>query len=513
MAYASNPDHQRLFEQVKQCVFTQGQDRIAGASADQLAHTIEHKLANLQPSIMLYGIYNAGKSTLINALFGTETAAVSDRPETATIHPYDWQGYRIFDTPGVDAPAEHQQITEEHLKSVEVVIFVMSTNGAFDEVGIYKRLVQVVLNQKHLVIVLNDKTGTDDSNKHAILSQVNKNLIIALGKNNQALIEKIPVVFLNARTALKGRLEQKKLLVQKSNITQLEAVIQQKMAQTSVYDSIKALAKICQPVLADLSAVIDGELAQSSENALMEQIKDAELVRINLEMQVERSIAQYMPQMQDSIRDVLYDGEDDANTLQLSIMRMTDQYSSKVLQHYQNSIAQYADDMGKHTHAHEVQIFGLADHVQVSNAKHQAAQQVESVQADVVGQVLTTMIDSKTGGLGAMLMGALKDNVLGGFSKDKTSEWGGFMNFLSGSNESVVRSHLLSANQQAGQIRHQTETGLYDQLMMYATKIADDLEQPLREKRHVLDDKSQKLLQEMEMVHGLQGQLSALILG
>jgi GTPase Era involved in 16S rRNA processing len=206
---------------------TQGAGRIQGDQAATLEQTIDHKLANLQPSIMLYGIYNAGKSTLINALMGAEHAAVSDRPETAAIHRYDWHGYHIFDTPGVDAPAEHQQITEAHLTSVEVVLFVMSTNGAFDESSIYKRLAQVVLNQKHLIIVLNDKTGTDEQNKHAILNKVNENLLKALKKNAE-LMSQIPVVFLNARTALKGRLENKKLLVQKSNITQLEAVNQQR---------------------------------------------------------------------------------------------------------------------------------------------------------------------------------------------------------------------------------------------------------------------------------------------
>ena len=95
---------------------------------------------------MLYGIYNAGKSTLLNALLGQNKADVSDRPETSAITEYAWQSYRIFDTPGVDAPIEHQQITEQHLQHVEVVLFVMSTNGAFDESDIYRRLAAVLKN-------------------------------------------------------------------------------------------------------------------------------------------------------------------------------------------------------------------------------------------------------------------------------------------------------------------------------------------------------------------------------
>ncbi len=504
MASASKIDHAVLFQQVKICLLEQGAGRIQGDQAANLEQTIDHKLAHLQPSIMLYGIYNAGKSTLINALLGAEHAAVSDRPETAAIHRYDWHGYQIFDTPGVDAPEEHQQITEAHLASVEVVIFVMSTNGAFDESSIYKRLAQVVLNQKHLIIVLNDKTGTDEQNKHAILNKVNENLLKAL-KKNADLMAQIPVVFLNARTGLKGRLENKKLLVQKSNITQLEAVIKQKMAQTSSFDSIKALAQVCLPTLNQIAAVIDQQFEQSSEKALLEQLKNAELLRINLEMEVERSIAKFMPEMQDSIRDLLYDGSDEPEQLQLDVVRMVDQYSHRVLRHYQQSIARYSESIGAYTQANDIQIFGLADHVTVANRKQQDTAQPDATNS-VMNSLLMSAVDSKAPGLGGLLAGAL-----GEFSKDRTTEWGGFWNFINGSNESVLRSHLLSANQQAGQIRHQTEVGLHEQLTAYAAKVADELERPLRDQQHALDDKSKQLLQEMEVVHGIQTRLNELV--
>ena len=507
MASASKIDHAVLFQQVKTCLIEQGAGRIQGDQAATLEQTIDHKLANLQPSIMLYGIYNAGKSTLINALMGAEHAAVSDRPETAAIHRYDWHGYHIFDTPGVDAPAEHQQITEAHLTSVEVVLFVMSTNGAFDESSIYKRLAQVVLNQKHLIIVLNDKTGTDEQNKHAILNKVNENLLKALKKNAE-LMSQIPVVFLNARTALKGRLENKKLLVQKSNITQLEAVIQQKMAQTSSFDSIKALAQVCLPTLNQIRAVIDQQFEQSSEKALLEQLKNAELVRINLEMEVERSIAKFMPKMQDAIRDLLYDGSEELGQLQLDVMRLVDQYSHQVLRHYQQSIARYAESIGAYTQTNDIQVFGLADHVAIANRKQQESSSSKSSNPtnSLMSSFLAGAVDSKAPGLGGFLV-----NAFGEFSKNRTTEWGGFWNFISGSNENMLRSHLLSANQQAGQIRHQTEVGLHEQLTAYAAQIADDLECPLRDQQHALDEKSQQLLKEMEVVQFLQAQLHGLL--
>ena len=38
--------------------------------------------ASAAATIMVYGVYNAGKSTLINALLGAEMAQVADTPET-----------------------------------------------------------------------------------------------------------------------------------------------------------------------------------------------------------------------------------------------------------------------------------------------------------------------------------------------------------------------------------------------------------------------------------------------
>ena len=48
---------------------------------------------------MLFGAYNAGKSTLINALLGEERAVVGDIPTTDAVHRYDWDGHIMLDTP------------------------------------------------------------------------------------------------------------------------------------------------------------------------------------------------------------------------------------------------------------------------------------------------------------------------------------------------------------------------------------------------------------------------------
>lgn len=102
----------------------------------QEVKTAKHEM---KPSIMFYGVYNAGKSTLLNALISENRAAVADRPTTDSIDTYQWQGYEILDTPGIDAPIEHQKTTEEQLLKTDVVLFVVS-GDTFENEYIYERM-------------------------------------------------------------------------------------------------------------------------------------------------------------------------------------------------------------------------------------------------------------------------------------------------------------------------------------------------------------------------------------
>ena len=87
-----------------------------------------------QPRIVLVGIRNAGKSSLMNALFGKDVAIVSDTPGTTTdpvtrsfeIPRLGPAG--IVDTPGIDdvgeLGAQRIQAALERAKSADMVLMV-----------------------------------------------------------------------------------------------------------------------------------------------------------------------------------------------------------------------------------------------------------------------------------------------------------------------------------------------------------------------------------------------------
>ena len=67
---------------------------------------IKIMISRSNPSLMFYGIYNAGKSSVLNAIFGEEVASVNDIPETHSVTKHDWRNYTLVDTPGLNAPVE-----------------------------------------------------------------------------------------------------------------------------------------------------------------------------------------------------------------------------------------------------------------------------------------------------------------------------------------------------------------------------------------------------------------------
>ena len=86
---------------------------------------IVYRVENEALHIVVYGAYNAGKSTLINALLGEERARVGDIPTTDRVDAYDWNGYRLLDTPGVNAPIEHEQVTADQITRTKAVVLVV----------------------------------------------------------------------------------------------------------------------------------------------------------------------------------------------------------------------------------------------------------------------------------------------------------------------------------------------------------------------------------------------------
>lgn len=175
---------------------------------------IEQKAQNAQLHIMFYGAYNAGKSTLINTILGAEQAKTADIPTTDSVDFYDWQGIKLLDTPGVNAPIEHQHVTEEQLKRVSAIVFVIR-DGDMDSRDVYDRLLDLLKREKKIFIVLNNSL-TNESDCQKAVEHIRELLLKRAKENAVAESQLVDIEILPVRlnTALKGRLENKDKLVE-----------------------------------------------------------------------------------------------------------------------------------------------------------------------------------------------------------------------------------------------------------------------------------------------------------
>lgn len=230
----------------------------------------EDRIDDLNPVIMIYGIYNAGKSTLLNALIGERRAEMNDVPTTVKVTAYQWNEYTIYDTPGINAPDVRDEIvSKEQLDRSDVVMFVMDTEGAFSSAKNYRELSAVISSRKRLLIVLNNKSGLDLSNPEdasrieSIKGRVYADFAECYGLlSKDDLASRFKIVVVDANTALLARTERtldeadRCALLASSNIEALEDAIVAEYSQASGMTVLAELAQLLQNELDALAQAL-----------------------------------------------------------------------------------------------------------------------------------------------------------------------------------------------------------------------------------------------------------------
>ncbi|MCL6632180.1 MAG: dynamin family protein [Alicyclobacillus herbarius] len=128
------------------------------ATAEKLAQLIQRAESPQHTVVAFVGLFSAGKSSLINALTGSQRMATGAVPTTAEVTSALLPGtdgrVRLLDTPGIDSTDEaHQRATQSALYQADVVCLVMdyqhvesdaNLEWAYQFSGTGKRLVLIV---------------------------------------------------------------------------------------------------------------------------------------------------------------------------------------------------------------------------------------------------------------------------------------------------------------------------------------------------------------------------------
>lgn len=231
----------------------------------------DDKKNNLDITVMMYGVYNAGKSTLINALLGQEKAEMNDVPTTSVIQEYKWKNFIIYDTPGIDAPKDHEAITKEHLLSVDGVVFVVNPSGAIEEMDTLVKLVDLLAAHKRVFLVLNEKHEQSTENFLYLKNSVRERIqSIASQRGLHDILKDIPILRINAKRALAGHLRQEPAFLEASGYIEFEAELNKFLLSISDQDVIKRLSSALQHFLldcqTDIQSVNNDELLTHYQN-------------------------------------------------------------------------------------------------------------------------------------------------------------------------------------------------------------------------------------------------------
>lgn len=219
---------------------------VSAEDLTQFAEQMADRTANNQPIVMVYGVYNAGKSTLINALLGREAAEMGDIPKTDVVSAYPIGDVVLYDSPGIDAPIEHEKISREQLEKSDAVVFVLSSDGVLEEQKTYDEIRAILAANKPMVMVINNKSAYQphEAEYITLIEKFRANLYQQFAGDAALLaqLDKMPDFLINANLALKGRLTGRDKLVELSQINALENALRQLFVETNSTQVAKTLA-------------------------------------------------------------------------------------------------------------------------------------------------------------------------------------------------------------------------------------------------------------------------------
>jgi len=293
---------------------------------------IDEKLNNFEPTIMVYGTYNAGKSTLLNAIFGKEEMAkTGDAPETSEISEYTYNGYTIYDTPGINAPQEHQEVTDEHLKKCELILFVLNSDGSFEDRYIYEKISEIVQLNKPILIVVNNKNNIEKNSldEKQLMDKINTNLIkVGDEKGIEKIESKVSICMVHAKTALKAKLKDSKLLLDSSNIIQLENEINTLLISAGHSEVVNALNIFISEFIGDVLTNIDEKIDNPEMKKTQELITYLEKMKQRAEVELKNIVIESATIVTANLLELMLGS--DKNSIEAMIQKTTDEVMERI---------------------------------------------------------------------------------------------------------------------------------------------------------------------------------------
>ena len=274
----------------------------------------EAKRQKADAHIMVYGVYNAGKSTLINALLSKEVALIADIPKTDSVTAYRWKQYDILDTPGVDAPIPHQKITDEEMLKADAVIFVANPVGVAEEKNTLSKLLELVQARKQVFLVFNEKHPLKAEDFQRLKDQTQQrlqDLAAAKGLNN--VLQDIPIMRVNAKSAFKAKNKNQPNLLERSGFPEFEKRLNEFLQSISldhIYGRLKtALVTFLADGLQSLQMRSQANMVKKYDDLLKNIENNKNQVRRNVRQAIGNERGSIERNVANQLRKSVFDGQ------------------------------------------------------------------------------------------------------------------------------------------------------------------------------------------------------------
>lgn len=153
-------------------------------------------------TVAFVGQYSAGKSTIISALTGRRDIHIDADIATDTTTPYDWNGIKIIDTPGLFTDrTDHDDITYEAIAKADLLVFCL-THMLFDTLTVenFKKLAYDKGYRWKIMLVVNKMSAAAGEEEQKIASY-RHSLSEAL---KPYALDEFPICFIDAKDYCEG---------------------------------------------------------------------------------------------------------------------------------------------------------------------------------------------------------------------------------------------------------------------------------------------------------------------
>lgn len=310
---------------------------------------VAQKIEQETPTLMFYGVYNAGKSTLLNAIIGEEVASMADVPETHRVTAYPWNGYELYDTPGINGPEKDYVLSRSELIKHNIILFLVDDSDSFDSKIVSEEIVTIIESGKPLILVMNNKQtidGEQDVDGIAKRGKLYANIdAIAKARGILNALDRFKFIMIDADTALRARLQNKQVLLKASALEDLEQLVLQTLKSQEGFQFLMPPLLMMEQQLVSIKNALSQQLESNDEAQIVRLIDDLRDRRMALLERIKSKVRSKLEVTKDLVLHKLINEQsidEDTKCLNDELQQMIQHEVASTMEHIQVDISKFA---------------------------------------------------------------------------------------------------------------------------------------------------------------------------